>query len=156
MQISTKGKPVNIKRKEVKEAANFFAEILLGKKLSNNIQLLIVFDKELDEPNTNVGGYCEWVDDNTRPREFLIELSPSMDYENTLKILSHEMTHLKQYARGTLKQTFTSQGLKWENRFYSKTMKSPGEDGYEEQPWEIEAVKMEQILLLKYLNKECT
>lgn len=168
MQIRTKGKSESISRKEAKEAANFFAEILLGKRLSNKISLLIHFDEKLDKeikckekPPEGyvmvVGGYCTWIKNNHHPRRFKIQLCPKLEYSYQLEVLAHEMTHLKQFARGTLKQLKTYRkglySIRWKNSYY-EDIKSAQDDTYHKQPWEIEAKKMESELVKRYVHRQ--
>lgn len=150
MLISTKGKPKHIKRKELKKVANFFADILLGRRLSNKITLIINSNKELENTVGKPAAYCECLDD--KHRDFQIQLCSFLEYEEMIRFLGHEMTHVKQFARGELKDTIYAKKVKWKGKL--QDWKEVPDGGYEEQPWELEAVEMEKILLERYL-KEC-
>jgi hypothetical protein len=49
-------------------------------------------------------GYCSVVGDIYKPREFLIEIDPKLDLELYTKVIIHEMIHLLQWTKGTLKE----------------------------------------------------
>mgnify|MGYP001547694290 FL=1 len=90
-----------------------------------------------------VVGYCDILDSGYRPRHFLIELQTHMDRESYVKTLLHELTHLAQWVRGSLK-------LKHGKMCYCQ---EPVENyDYEHQPHEIEAREEEERLYLWYLS----
>ena len=90
-----------------------------------------------------VFGWCSVEDCDYRPREFLIEIHNFMTVENYLKTLFHELWHVYQHVKGNLRDKGSKRlwkgidctNLEWEN-----------------QPWEIEAQKMEEILYEQYLT----
>lgn len=90
-----------------------------------------------------VYGYCDYVGNSYRPREFLIELNTYMDDETYIKTLLHELTHLKQWVDGTLQ-------LRYGKMCYCK-QPVEGYD-YEDQPHEIEAREQEKVLYFEYLK----
>ena len=90
-----------------------------------------------------VVGYCDTLDGGYRPRHFLIELQTHMDEELYVKTLLHELTHLAQWVRGSLK-------VKCGKLCYGK---EPVENyDYEYQPHEIEAREEEERLYVWYLS----
>lgn len=87
-------------------------------------------------------GYCDVVGQTYRPRSFLIELDTYMDEELYVKTLFHELTHLRQWVVGSLRQ-------KRGKMYYCE---DPIEFyDYWDQPHEIEAREQENILYLKYV-----
>ena len=50
-----------------------------------------------------VYGYCDYVGEARRPREFLIELDTHMEEELYIKTLLHELVHLRQWVVGSLR-----------------------------------------------------
>ena len=50
-----------------------------------------------------VVGYCDVVGETYRPRHFLIELQVDMPKDLYIKTLLHELTHLAQWVRGSLR-----------------------------------------------------
>lgn len=89
-----------------------------------------------------VYGYCDYVGESYRPRNFLIEIGTHFDEELYLKTLFHELTHLKQWVVGSLRQ-------KRGKMFYGKECVEDYD--YWHQPHEIEAREYEEVLYLQYL-----
>ena len=91
----------------------------------------------------NVQGYCDVVGETYRPRHFLIELDTHMDRDLYIKTLLHELTHLAQWVRGSLRQRYGK-------LCYSKVPVDNWEYWY--QPHEIEAREEEERLFEMYLT----
>jgi hypothetical protein len=93
----------------------------------------------------NVLGYCDFIDNKSKPRHFLIELQTDMCKELYTKILFHELTHLSQWVDGSL--TFKHGKMCY--------CKEPVENyDYVNQPHEIEARESESVLYDLYLNEK--
>ena len=90
-----------------------------------------------DLKEEHVRGYCDVVGDGYRPRYFLIELDTYMTKELYIKILFHELTHLAQWIRGSLRHRYGK-------LCYCKTPVENWEYWY--QPHEIEAREEEDRL----------
>ena len=89
-----------------------------------------------------VYGYCDYVGDSYRPREFLIELDTYMHEELYIQTLLHELVHLRQWVLGSLRS-------KRGKMYYDK---EPVEFyDYWHQPHEVEAREQEQTLYVQYL-----
>ena len=90
-----------------------------------------------DLKEEHVRGYCDVVGDGYRPRCFLIELDTYMTKELYIRTLFHELTHLAQWIRGSLRHRYGK-------LCYCKT---PVENwDYWYQPHEIEAREEEDRL----------
>ena len=90
-----------------------------------------------------VVGYCDVVGNDYRPRHFLIELQARMSEELYIKTLFHELTHMAQWIRGSLRHRYGK-------LCYSQ---EPVENyDYEDQPHEIEARKEEERLYDLWIN----
>jgi len=87
-------------------------------------------------------GYCDIAGESYRPREFLIELDTYMNQELYIKTLLHELTHLRQWVVGSLRQ-------KRGKMYYGKECVEDYE--YWFQGHEIEAREQEQTLYVEYL-----
>ncbi len=91
-------------------------------------------------------GIFGWVwaaDCDYRPRDFEIELHNRMDPEHYTKTLLHELWHVYQHVKGSLKD---KRGKRfWRGIDCSKI-------DYEDQPWEQQALQMEEILFEEYLT----
>lgn len=81
---------------------------------------------------------CDW-----RPREFEIEMHNKLTTEDYITTLLHEMWHLYQHVNGSLRD-------KRGKRFWRGIDHSDTE--YSDQPWEIDAYKMEKMLYNEYIN----
>ena len=118
-------------------AVTFYGEKLLGKRMANNVYVLIKLTKNL-KGKEQAYGFCHITDDDlNRPREFMIELDTSMkhSFNQILTWLAHEMVHLKQFVRKELWDYETGQ-VQWKSRTYSRVH-------YDDQPWEKEAYRLE-------------
>ena len=124
----------------VKQGAEFYGEVLLGKRMATNIYLDIKLTKNLKKKE-GAYGFCHIVDDSlAKPREFMIELDASMRYkfDQILTWLAHEMVHLKQFVRGELCDYETGR-VQWKSRSFGRVH-------YDDQPWEKEAYRLEEEL----------
>ena len=90
-----------------------------------------------DLKEENVRGYCDVVGCGYRPRNFQIELDTYMTKELYIKTLFHELTHLAQWIRGSLRHRYGK-------LCYCKTPVENWEYWY--QPHEIEAREEEERL----------
>ena len=141
------------KRKEkalLKEAAEFFAEQLMDPRMVRNLTLDIEVYNNLD-----VEGECVDEDGIKNPRWFTIGLK-SLDINDMIKTLGHEMVHVKQHAKNEL-QTGHAVAARGGLKIYSKWMgeiwKPKGkEDAYFDAPWEIEAYGREVGLFAKWVQ----
>lgn len=131
-------------------AARFYADKLLGSRLMKNISLEVRFKRNL---LTSQGHYGEcWVEDEfdrRYPREFKIVLDCSVPKRMVFETLAHEMVHVKQYARGEMKELWTM-GL---TRFGDVRYNVEDLD-YWDHPWEIEAHGKERGLFTRWVGDE--
>lgn len=137
MQIRTKGIPDNVPKSLCKKALKFYANLLLGKRLSKNIKLFLVFEKL---PN-KINALCQWEDDNHNCRSFIIILNKNLNKKTMLISLAHEMVHVKQYARGELKDYLRDDVVRWKRKIFRLS-----EVEYWTSPWEVEAYEKDKIL----------
>lgn len=114
----------------------------VSKHLPNHKLLITVNHRGLYREG--VFGWCTVEDCNYRPREFLIELHNFMTMENYTKTLLHELWHVYQHVKGALRDKY--QKRLWKGIDYTNV-------DYEDQPWEIQAQQMEEILYLEYLTE---
>lgn len=145
MFIDIQGRSVKTPRFLVKKAAKFYGEYLMGKKLAENVNLTINFEK-FDYGSRDYA-YCDWIDDNHRSRVFIITINRNLSKKETLLALAHEMVHLKQYAKGELKDIFRPVRMtKWLGEKYSEDSID-----YWDSPWEWEAFGRERGLYIKLM-----
>jgi len=143
MYIRTKGKPSKTTIKICKNAIRFYGKILLGENLYHRINLTLEFEKF--SPREKYIGYCQWEYDNHLARDFIITIKDSLGERSTLLALAHEMVHLKQYAKGELKDYIKVNKCRWLGEQYDTDNMD-----YWEQPWEIEAYSRETKLYAKF------
>ena len=115
----------------VNQAAWWYAEKLMGKRLMNALEININLDRTLAK-KYNMEGSAIWEDEGRRPREFTIELDATMSIRNILITLAHEMVHVKQWAKGEKMHM--------------------DEVEYWDYPWEIEAFGRQLGLFVRFCN----
>ena len=146
MLIKTIGKPKKTTAALCKKAAAFYAKKLLTQSMSDKIELELEFNS--DDMGRDVYGYCDWNFDNHRPKDFTITIHPNLSKKQTLLAIAHEMVHLKQYAKGELKDYMRKHRVRFKNKIYDH-----GSIDYWEQPWEIEAHGREKGLYYYFLSE---
>ena len=138
MKLSVKNAKDLELTKLIKLAAKFYSEILLDENIINDLILTITIQKT----NAIESGVC-LTDDKDPARKFNIEIARFRKKSLMLRILAHEMVHLKQYAYNELYE----HDLKtyWHGKVINLM--------YWDQPWEIEAYGLENGLFAKFINK---
>jgi hypothetical protein len=120
-------------------ALDFFADLLLTKQLKKHIILYVKFRKTMD----CLGLVCiENTNSSSKPREFTMEINRQQSAKEILHTMAHEMVHVRQYAYGNLNEEATY----WCGKTYARNLK------YSEQPWEIEANSIGDILFFNYME----
>lgn len=118
-----------LQKKIVKEVAFWSGKKLLG-RLASNIEINIRL-KRLGTADA----WCDWEDDNVRPREFSMEIRTGQSFSDLILTVCHEMVHVKQMARGEL--------CDMPGNYIWKGKKISEELDYDEQPWEKEAYSLQ-------------
>jgi hypothetical protein len=75
---------------------------------------------------------------------YLIVLRPTKDLLALGITLAHELTHVAQFANGTLK--VLPKGKKWKGKFY------PTNHPYLDQPWELQAFARQEIIFRRSIE----
>ena len=127
----------NYSKKRCERIVNWF----VNKHLPNH-KVIINVD-HLGLLHEGVFGWMWAADCDYRPRDFEIEIHNRMNPEDYTKTLLHELWHLYQHVTGQLKDKYKKR--LWKGVDHSKT-------DYEDQPWEKEAIKMEEILYREYTS----
>jgi len=143
MNITVRGAKDRQLIKLFKLAANHIADNLLSKQLKKTISVRIEI-----KDNLGAGGYCDFEEQwPYPPRDFIIELDRTKKKIHMFLALAHEMVHLKQYAKGEVKdKLYKRKYVKvWMGQVYDD------EISYWDQPWEIEAYGLENSLIAKFL-----
>lgn len=134
------------------EAARFFAAQLLHARTVNKLELDIEIIKSLD-----VEGECISEDDHKNPRYFTIRMKRA-PINDMIKILAHEMVHVKQYAKNELGKELAmargGKGLRIVTRWLGDLwFPKRKEDAYWDAPWEIDAYGREVGLYQKWFHR---
>ena len=143
MQIKCTGGTKN-QKKYAKSIALFCAGKLMHRNLIDNISLQIKFSKTLYKDCGNLGNIT-WEDDNYKPREFVMEIDNTVRLRRVLESVAHEMVHLKQFAKGEMRDMMTADKTEW----FGETLHSRSLDYYD-LPWEIEAHGRECGLFVRW------
>jgi hypothetical protein len=144
MQIYTKGSTRKT-QKIVKDLTRFCAEMLMSKRMAESLLIRIEFIKDLDN---QYDGDCEYVDEESRPKEFLIRVNDALKLSKKLRTICHEMVHVKQYATGEMKyMSRPARFTKFQGMLY------PDELEYWDSPWEIEAFGREPGLYTRWIDQ---
>lgn len=147
MHLKTSGKPSKIPIKECKDAVKFYSKYLMTEKLFNSLNVRIIFE---DFPRkAKEYAFCEWKFANDRSRDFIITVDSKLSKKNILLALAHEIVHVKQYAKGELKDYLRSDKSKWQGTVFDLT-----KIDYWDQPWEIEAHGREIGLYIKFKRSQ--
>lgn len=124
-------------------AIEFYGKKLItNKRIYNNIYIEVEFTGDIkDMGSASVDGY----NSAKKPRDFLIEINKNISGRDVLKVLAHEMVHIKQFAYGETNEDLTL----WCGEYID----SDNVDYYDH-PWEIEAYGKEQGLLSGFVTQE--
>lgn len=125
------------KRKIAETVANFCIKRLMPRM--NTLDICIELSDDMDSAD----GYCLAVN----PREFVIEIDSRLKGDNFITALTHEMVHVKQYARRETMDvnTFTKS---WKGDEYVALYSTV--DEYMALPWEAEAYQLQEVLCNEY------
>jgi hypothetical protein len=146
MYLKIKGKPLRLPKQLCKQAAKHYALKLLGPRLYHLVEVEIEFSA--DDMDSDVYAYCDWNDTNYRARDFTITLRPNLSKKQTLLALAHEMVHIKQYAKGELRDYVRTRRCKWRGEIFDERI------SYWDAPWEIEAHGREKGLYISFINEQ--
>jgi len=106
-------------------------------KLTKNQKLLhIILDPDIEELGSTIP--LAGID------TYLVVLKPVKDLQALGATLAHELTHVAQFAKGTLQ--VTPRGKRWKGKFYG--LRTP----YLDQPWEIQAFAKQEIVFRRAIE----
>ena len=106
-------------------------------KLTKSKKLLhIIIDRDLEELGTTVP--LKGLD------TYLVVLRPVKDMAVLGATLAHELTHVAQFAKGTLQ--LTPRGKLWKGKYYGR--RTP----YLDQPWEIQAFAKQELIMRRAIE----
>jgi hypothetical protein len=106
-------------------------------KLTKSRKLLhIILDRDLEELGTTMP--LNGLD------TYLVVLKPVKDMAALGATLAHELTHVAQFAKGTLQ--LTPRGKLWKGKYYGRRVP------YLDQPWEIQAFAKQEIIMRRAIE----
>ena len=106
-------------------------------KLTKNKKLLhVIIDPDLEDLGTTMP--LNGID------TYLVVLKPLKDLQALGATLAHELTHVAQFAKGTLQ--LTPRGKLWKGKYYGRRVP------YLEQPWEIQAFAKQEIIMRRAIE----
>lgn len=112
---------------------------------SFSIRIKGVYDL-VKEEDTYADCMYEYVD--PRPKDFVIRIDSCLDNEMFVKTLAHELTHVKQWAKGEMKTYDRNfKVTRWQNQKIRHDIIN-----YFDHPWEIEAHGREYGLYVQYIQ----
>jgi hypothetical protein len=98
--------------------------------------LMIKVDRDLEEQGTTIP--------LTGIDTFLVVIKPTRNLVNLGVTLAHELTHVAQFAQGTLQ--IAKKGKLWKGRLYKNN------HPYLDQPWEIQAFAKQEIVFRRAIE----
>jgi hypothetical protein len=104
--------------------------------------ILLYLEKNMDRAD----GYCL----AESKRSFVLEIDSRLKGDDFITAITHEMVHVKQYARGETKDVnkFTKS---WKGEEYISLYSTV--DEYMALPWEEEAYRLQETLCEEYKNE---
>jgi hypothetical protein len=138
---------------DLKKAVHFYANELMSKSLIKKLKITIRFVDTIEHT-----AEMTWTSVNpVRPKNFLIYVNSNKKSKvRLLRALGHELTHVKQFATGELKDLVSRSKVRWKNKLYPfPDDESDNPETYWNAPWEIEAYGRE-IGLYQLYKKHIT
>lgn len=146
MVITISGENDKLTKIETVEAVEFYSSLLLSPRLSKHIDLEIIFTDDL-----KFKGLCSYLDSHRKPREFEISLDNRLGKRSQLLTLAHEMVHLKQFAKGELRDVRDVASKSWKQVWNGQALSEESTDYYD-LPWEIEAYGREIGMYRRFMD----
>lgn len=148
MRLTTSGNPKKVDKKLCKKALHWYAKKLLGPRLYDKVTIHLEFTKE-GMCNNLYNGFCDWNDKKFRGRDFTITINSGISKRDTLTTIAHEMVHVKQYAKGEMRDSYFIGGVSWQGKSVNTDKLE-----YWDTPWEIEAFGREKGLYLRFISEQ--
>lgn len=136
-----------IERSIIRDVGKLWLAVLLKGK-EKKIRISIVMVDRIDDckgSTLDTSNYSK-----TGNKTFSISIDKRFHLSYKLRILAHELAHIKQYVNGEMKDSHDAKKVYWKGRTYKN------DDNFLEQPWEQQAIRMEATLfrhLIRYCDK---
>jgi predicted metallopeptidase len=145
MRQYVSGRSKSLTVKELRIATKFLLRELVGDRTQKNIKIHLRFANIKDQL-----GSCEVLGRTQPYRVFAIEINPFVPRATALKILAHELVHVKQFATGELKEYVYREESIWRNSKGRLSEYVETDSNYSRMPWEKEAYREEKRLYKLY------
>ena len=146
MRISISGNARNLDHATIRKALQWYARDLMP-KLHTKLSLELDITTTLRKREGIIGAATCWYEDAKRkPTVFHMEMEANLSKRVALRILAHEMVHVKQFATGEMREYPRSSNIRWHGR----NVRMRHGDAYWEQPWEIDSYGREVGLFYRF------
>lgn len=128
-------------RSKIRRCSHYFIKELMPRK--QRLSITITFDPRLLIEH-NMSGSCmpEDIAVNRKHYEFSISIDSNLKFDETISILAHELTHVKQYASGELSYDGRYPNISiWRGKRIDFVKVK-----YKDHPWEKDAILNEIVL----------
>lgn len=131
-----------------RSAIKWMMNHLFGNRLLGVISINVIFKKDLCKKQF-IFGDCGSEDSSFPPRLFTIRIDSSMTRFQQFLTLSHELVHIKQFAKGELYDyALRPEYTRWRRRKINVE-----KTDYANLPWEKQAYKLQRPLLLSWAKE---
>jgi hypothetical protein len=142
VRIVFEGKPKKISLKKCRQALHFFASILFPRRINTRLPLVVKFIPGYLKKE-DCKGATDWVEADAPL--FSFELDDNLSSRETLKVIAHELVHVKQMRLGELVETNHASKFLYKNKSFDIA-----KIDYWDLPHEIEAYGREVGLYTRY------
>lgn len=145
MELNITGPATEKQREMIVRAVDFFLDLLMTRRLKETLYIDLELAKGLED-REGVCGDATWEDDPVRPKDFSVRVhwNGKKDFAKTLETLAHELVHVKQFARGEMRDLSSVAKVTWNGKRYDRA-----EVDYWDLPWEVEAHGREKGLFVR-------
>src|SRR5512143_2333187 len=102
IELTIRGRSPAIKISEVKELVHWMASEMKIDQYKIPISIDLRFRKNLKK-RYGYKGSAIWEDTNHRPKDYTIEVDSGLTTKMTMRVILHEIIHVRQYAKGHLR-----------------------------------------------------
>lgn len=144
VRITLENCPQHVDAEKIRQAANFYAEILMS-KLRRPIRVCIrwTYSRKVKVAESIIDDS----DYRRLPSIFTVLMSAKRRGWQIYQSLAHEMVHIRQWASGVLRCRKTDHDVKWNGIIYKWDQETLA---YWDSPWELEAMSLEPGLYQKF------
>ena len=150
--VSKNGGKELLPREQLKLVRAFTTWVLkkfVSDRLADEVSIRLCFDGHLLEKERDLGQSI-WEDRSHRPREFTVVLDATVEFQNIMHTLAHELTHVKQWVLGEFFQRarWNNGDFVYRGETYDSTVMN-----YYDLPWEVEAEGRSMGLLRQWIKE---